>query len=165
MSKLTAALQESYAIGGNTDEYYETLEIRHPSLSQTLYIVRAMHPIEATLEDGNKVTFKPVGFRVKLPSASSYGNINLDFVVDNTEGIAMSYIQDTATSNEAPSVTYRPYLKGDLSKPQMVPPLKMFIKTPRVTDQSISLRASFFDLANKDFPNDDYNRQRFPGIG
>ncbi|QQM14085.1 DUF1833 domain containing protein [Vibrio phage pVco-14] len=165
MSNLSEALRESYAIGGGAAEYYETLEIYHPNLKQSIFIVKAMHPIRATLEDGRVVDFMPVGFKVKLPSASTYGNVNLDFVVDNTEGVAMSYINDTARSRTPPEITYRPYLKSDLSVPQMVPPLRMFAKTPRVTEQAIFIRASFFDLTNKDFPNEFYNRQRFPGIG
>lgn len=162
---LTQALKEAWAIGGPGGESWETLEIRHPNVPTPLYIVKGYQALTATLEDGQVVTFRPVGFNLKLPDSTNSATQSMDFSVDNVNNEVGNFINQTKKSRESVVITYRPFLVDDLSTPQMIPPLQLYLKSVKVQPAAVSARASFVSVVNKRFPNEDYNRDRFPSLG
>lgn len=162
---LSQAIKEAYAIGASSATRYDTLEISHPSQPQSIFLVRSLAPLTAKLEDGTDVTFEAVGFNMKLPASTQSGTQTLDISIDNVNNRVSDFINQTKASREPVEVTYRPYLSNDLSTPQMIPPLKLYLKAVKVRPDVVSARASFIEVVNKRFPSDDYNRQRFPSLG
>lgn len=162
---LSQAIKEAYAIGGASVQSYDTLEIRHPSQPTSIFIVKALHSITANLEDGAKVTFEAVGFNIRLPSSTSSGAQFLDIAIDNVDNRVGAFIEQTKASRDSVVIVYRPYLASDLSTPQMIPPLQLYLRAVKVRPEVITARASFVEVVNKRFPSEDYNRQRFPSLG
>lgn len=162
---LSQAIREAYAVGSASSTAYDTLEISHPSQPQSIFLVRSLAPLSANLEDGTAVTFEAVGFNLKLPSSTASGTQTLDITIDNVNNRVGDFINQTKTSRDPVVITYRPYLSSDLSTPQMIPPLKLYLKAVKVRPDVVTARASFIEIVNKRFPSDDYNRQRFPSLG
>ena len=162
---LSQAIREAYAVGSASHTTLDTLEISHPSQFQSIFLVRSLVPLSANLEDGTPVTFEAGGFNLKLPSSASSGTQTLDISIDNVNNRVGDFVAQTKTSREPVVITYRPYLSSDLSTPQMIPPLKLYLKAVKVRPDVVTARASFIEVVNKRFPSYDYNRQRFPSLG
>lgn len=104
----------------------ETLEISHPSWSQTYYVVRnAIDGLTATNENGEELTFD----YYPLTLEGSAVKEDLDYVVKVKLGDLGEIIpteldnttQDPIGFNTKPTVIYRSYRSDDLSKPMFGP--------------------------------------------
>ncbi len=162
---LSQAFKEAYATGAASEIPVDTLEIRHPSQPNSIFLVRGNNNLVATLEDGRVVTFEAAGFNIKLPSSSQEGTQALDLAIDNVNNRVGTFVNQTKTSRTPVEILYRPYLMSNLSTPQMIPPLLLFLKAVKVKPDVVNARASFPDIVNMRFPSEDYNRQRFPSLG
>lgn len=162
---LQDAIKEAYALAPAQQVILDTLEIRQTGVQDPVYIVRSRKGIVALDEDGNSRTFLPVGFQFALPPENEEGFRSLNISIDNI-GRQVSDFIETAKSERVPvEVIYRPYLSDDLSQPQMIPPLVLYLKDIQVTTSQVTGRATFMDLVNKKFPTELYTRARFPSLG
>lgn len=161
---LSEALKEAYAVAPNV-RVYETLEIRHESIEDPIYIVQDFRALTATLETSEEVIFSPVWFNFNLPTASENGRQDLTLAIDNIDRIVSDFI--TLAKDYATPVTiiYRPYLSTDLTQPQRDPPLTLVLQDVNINTMQVSGKATFADVVNKKWPTEYYTRARFPSLG
>lgn len=162
---LSDALAEAYASVPEGQVILETIELSHPQLGGSIYMVQDMVPHDMTLETGQTVTFEPVGFDFKLPAAGENGRQDLSMALDNTDLRITDFLKQARQFKEPCLITYRPYLWPDLSQPQMDPPLQLTLKAAQVSGGTVNGKASFADVLNSAFPNQLYTRSRFPNLG
>jgi len=134
-------------------------------VQDTIFIVRSKAELIAFDENGVERTFRPVGFQFSLPPENEEGFRSLNIAIDNVGREVSNFIK-TAKSTKVPvEMTYRPYLSDDLTTPQMIPPLLLYLKDVQVNPLQVTGRATFMDVVNKKFPADLYTRARFPSLG
>lgn len=162
---LTAAIREAYAVAPSNVAILETLEISHPSIGGTIYLVKNREDLTLTLEDDSEHLFEGVGFRMTLPASGDNGIQSLTLAIDNVDRRVSDFL-NTAKDYQTPvTVKYRPYLSNDYTTPQIETPLVLYLTDISVTVMEITGKASFADLLNKKFPTELYTRARFPSIG
>jgi hypothetical protein len=163
MSNLSLALQEAYAMAKTDVVIINTLEIRHVSITDP--IAQAHKNIMLTLETGQEVLFEAMPFVFTPPQTGENGIQELTLAIDNID-LRVSDFVEVASMFPAPvEVLYRPYLESDPTTPQMIPPLRLFLKDVTITATQVSARATMGDLINRKFPRELYTRDRFPSIG
>lgn len=167
---LSDAIQEAYATAPAGEVVLHTLEFRHPSFTQPLRVVRDRADLNATLEStapenpNEEVTFVQFAFDLELPDVTNGSSPELLLTMDNVSRDVMGYLDLAANSQNLIEVTYRPYLLTDTSEPQMNPPLTMTLKEVECDIFRITARCGFGDFANRPFPRDVYDLQRFAGL-
>lgn len=167
---LEEALMEAYATAPAGEVILHTLEFRHPSFTQPLRIVRDNNDLNATLEagapenGGEVVTFVKFAFDLELPDITSGATPELLLSIDNVNRELLTYFDEAANSKDLIEVTYRPYLATDTSAPQMNPPLNMTLKEVNADIFRVTARCGYGNFANRPFPNETYDLQRFSGL-
>lgn len=162
---LQAAIKEAFVLAPAAKVILNTLEIKQEGIQTSLYIVQARRAITATDENGVAHVFQPVGFQFSLPPSNEEGYQSLTIAVDNIDRQASDFVQAAAASDVPVQIIYRPYLSDDLTTPQMVPPLRLFLKDVSITATQVTGQATFMDIVNMKFPSQLYTRLRFPTLG
>lgn len=118
-----------------------------------------------TLEDSTERTFMAAGFRILPPAESSEGLQELTIEIDNVDRRVGEFVRAVKRFNEPARVVYRNYISTDLTGPQNIPPLVLNLKDIKLTSETASGRATFFDLINAKFLNQYYTRRRYASLG
>lgn len=169
-STLKQAIREAYAAAPANVVIYHTLEIRHPSFSTPIRVVRDVADLTATLESsapldaGTAVLWLGFAFDLVPPEVSAAGSPLMTIEIDNVSREILVNIEAAMSSPDLCKATYRAYLSSDLSGPQNDPPMHLTIFTIAVTPLRIRATAGFTDITNKRFPGEDYDAERFPGL-
>lgn len=167
---LSDALAEAYASAPAQEVILHTLEIRHPTFTTPIRVVRDHRDLTAWLEasapvdPGGEVTFIGFAFDFILPELGKSKSPEIEIVLDGASGEIVSYLDAAAQSQELIEVTYRPYLASDLSGPSMNPPLTLVIRSVSADVFRVRARAGYADLSNRKFPGETYDTERFPGL-
>ena len=159
------AIREAFAVSTAEDPPLDTIQISHPSLADSIYLVKNREDLDLTLETGEVVTFKGCGFRMALPPSGDNGLQELTVAVDNVDRQVSDFLDQVKTSKVPVQVTYRPYLDSVRTEPQMDPPLVLFLGDAKISVFEATGRASFADLINKKFATEYYTRSRFNSLG
>jgi hypothetical protein len=163
-NSLSQALKEAYAAAPSNVVIYHTLEINHPAFIEPLYVVRDFEDLSANLEDGTPVTFIRFSFNLLKPEVSVVGVPQCTIEIDNVSRDILANIQLAMQSTDLITMTYREYISTDLSGPQNDPPMTMVLSNISADVFKVQATASFGDLNNKRFPNEEYTAERFPGL-
>ena len=165
---ISEALKEAFACATANVPIIETLELRHPGVSNPIYLVRWPTALQGKLETGETVLFKACGFNIALPSSGEDGAQEMMMTVDNVDRAVTKFL-DTCEEVETPypvTVKYRPYLLTNLTVgPEMSTPLTLYLSDVTIDNYTASGRATFADILNQRWPREFYNRDRFPGLG
>lgn len=167
---LQDALSEAYASAPSSEIVMHTLEIRHPTFTQPIRVVRDYNDFTATLEAdaplnaGESVNFVGMAFDFVLPEVSKATSPEIEISLDNVSAELIAYLDSAANSADLIEVTYRPYLYSDPSGPQMDPPMTLIVRSVTADVFRVRARAGFADIANRKFPNQVYDTSRFPGL-
>lgn len=162
---LTDAIREAYATAPTDVVYLETLEISHPDVEETVYLVKDRQNHDLTLEGAGGVkTFEACPFRFSLPASGDNGVQELSLAVDNVDRRISDFLNTAKESLDPVTVTYRPYLASDPTTPQLNPPLVLYLTDVVITAVEVSGKATFADILNKKFPTEIYTRARFPSL-
>lgn len=164
MPSLEDAIKEAYASCPTSKVVLETLEIRQTGVQSPIFIVKSRQTLTALDENGASRTFRPCGFQITLPPQNEEGFRSLNVAVDNVGREISDFVSAAMSENVPVEVVYRPYLSDDLTRPQMDPPLVLFLKELQITASQVTARATFMDLVNRKFPSDLYTRARFPSL-
>jgi hypothetical protein len=164
-ASLQDAIKEAFASCPSNKVIYDTLEIRQTGIQDPVYIVKAFQPITATDENGNVRVFEAVGFQFILPPTDDQGYQSLSISIDNVSRRVLDFVEAAKSEKVPVEMVYRPFLSDDLSRPQMIPPLLLYLKDIRITDMQVNGKATFMDVVNKKFPSELYTRERFPSLG
>lgn len=161
---LSEAIKEAYASSPADVVIYHTLEINHPAFSEPIYVVRDYQDLNANLEDGTPVTFLRFAFNLVKPEVSATGVPQCTVEIDNVSRDILENVQLAMGSTALITMTYREYISTDLSGPQNDPPMTMVLSNIQADVFKVRATASFGDLNNKRFPNEEYTAERFPGL-
>ena len=167
---LSAAIQEAYACAPAAEVVLHTLELRHPSFTTPIRVVRDRQDFTAYLEadapedPGAEVTFVAFAFDFRLPDVDKAAVPEIEIILDNASAEIIGYLDAAAQSADLIEVTYRPYLASDTSGPQIDPPITLVLREVRCDIFRVRARAGFGDLGNKRFPAETYSADRFPGL-
>lgn len=162
---LSDAIKEAYTLAPPDKIVLDTLEVRQIGVQASIYVVRAASELTAFDENGIERIFEPAGFQLTLPPSNEEGFQSLTITIDNIDRRVSDFIELAKSEKVPVEVVYRPYLSDDLSTPQMIPPLVLFLKDIQITSHQVSARATFMDVVNKKFPTELYSRLRFPALG
>jgi len=162
---LSEAIKEAFAVAPSTKVILNTIEIRQEGVQGPIFLVQARRSIIAKDENGDEWTFEPAGFQFSLPPSNEEGFQSLNLAIDNVGQRVVDFVTAAMSQPVPIKVVYRPYLSDDLSRPQMIPPLILYLKDVRLTAVQVTGRATFMDIVNAKFPNQLYTRTRFPSLG
>ncbi len=162
---LQDAIKEAFAIAPANKVTIHTLEIRQDTVQSPIYLAQARRSVTATDENSVTKIFEASGFQFSLPPSNEEGFQSLNVAIDNI-GRRVSDFLTAAQGSQVPvEMIYRPFLSDDLSTPQMIPPLVLYLKEVVVGEIQVTGKATFMDVTNKKFPLELYTRQRFPSLG
>lgn len=167
---LSQAIKEAYASAPVSEVILHTLELRHPAFDAPVRVVRDKVDLTATLEatapanPGQAVTFSALAFDFVSPEVQQSIYPEVTVTLDGVGGELIPYLDAAADSGVLTEMTYRPYLASDLTQPQMDPPLTLALTDASVDMMRVTAKAGYANLANKKFPSETYNANRFPGI-
>ncbi len=161
---LQEAIKEAFVCAPADKVILDTLEIRQPSVQPPILLVRSRTELAAYDENGVPRLFRPSSFGFTLPAANEEGYRSLSLTIDNVGHEATQFIYTALSAPVAVEVVYRPYLSTDLSAPQMIPPITLFLKDLEVNAVQITAKATFMDVVNQKFPSELYTTLRFPGF-
>lgn len=165
MSSYSEAIREAYATCPSNVAELHTLEISHPSIAETIYLVQNNEDLLLRLETGAWVTFEAAAFELVLPEKSDEGIQEINIKIANIDRRVSDFLNQASNFVTKVVCKYRPYLSNDLSIPQMNPPLMLTLNDVSVTTYDVTARASFADLVNRAFPKELYSRTVFPSLG
>jgi hypothetical protein len=145
----------------------ETLEISHPSFSQTYWIVRnAIYGITATLEDGTTQAFTYYPLGIKRAAATD----DLDQVLNITLGDLGEMIPQeidrcyaAGTMQTRPSCVFRSFRSDKLTGGPMDGPYTFEITTLGLVAEGANITASAPRL-NLNMTGESYRMDRFPSL-
>ena len=167
---LSDALAEAYASAPAVPTLH-TLEIRHPSFTEPIRVVRDFSDVTARLEDsaplnaGEFVLFVAMNFDLKVPNVEKATSPEFEVSLDNASAEITGYMDAASQSQDLIEMTYRPYLASDLGTPTMNPPLTMVVRAVNVGLFRAVAKAGYGEFANRKFPGETINTTRFPGLG
>ncbi len=167
---LSDAIREAYAFAPAGVIHYDTLEFRHPAFSTPIRVVRDNRALTARLEAdapqdaGVEVTFVGYAFDFVRPEVGPDGVPQFTIEIDNVSRDIAAHIELALASRQLIEVTYRAYLSTDLDGPSNDPPLTLTLQRITATPFRVSAVASYVNVANKRFPGQDYDAERFPGL-
>lgn len=162
---LDEAVKEAYALAPASVSHVHSLELRHPSIESSLYIVQGFQNRELTLETSEVKIFKAVPFAFTLPGNNETGLQELSLTIDNIDNQASDFLELAMNFPRPVEVYYRPYLSNDLTSPKLNPPLRLFFTNAVVSDTQVSGRAAPADFLNRGFLSELYTRRLFPSLG
>jgi hypothetical protein len=167
---LSAAIKEAYASAPANVVIYHTLEFRHTSFTQPIYVVRDFQDLNAVIEPaslvngGSPVLFVALAFDIKKPEVSSTGLPQVTIELDNVDQSLVKAIEVAIQTTELVQVIYREYCTGHLDLPQNNPPLTLTVTSITATPFRISATATLPNLMNRRFPTTEYNANVFPSL-
>lgn len=166
---LSAAIKEAYA--SSTGIIYHTLELRHPSFTAPIRVVRDHSDLTALLEStapanpNSFVTFVAFSFDFSRPEVSPSGVPQMKITMDNVSREIVANIELALASTDLIQATYREYLDNDLlNGPQNDPPIHLDILSISATVFQVTATAGYPNLMNRKFPRLEYSAEQFPGL-
>jgi hypothetical protein len=157
------AAREAFASAKKNIAYLEAIQITHPT-GGDFYFVKNKTALTLTLEDLSVVEHEPIPFKLDRPSQGENGAQELSFSVSNIDRRVSDFITAIKNSQEPALIKWRVYLSDDLTTPMRTNPLVLTIESFSVGMFSVTGRARFMDVLNRPYPNEIYNRQRFPSL-
>lgn len=164
---LEEAYREAIATARSSAVVLDTLQITHPVISESLFLLRYYQDLNLTLETGVQQVFTACGIKVTMPGTGENGRQEMGLALCNVDQKVQQFMHLAKTSFYPVKVQYRPYLLEDLTTPQREKPLTLYLTDVVVTLFEVTGRASFTDFINRPFPRrtETYNRDRFPSLG
>lgn len=162
--QMTDALKRVYA-SAPQQSYVETIEVSHPAFSKTFYLTNHPHAWRFRVAGTGLVTFDPIPFQVVLPASNTGGDQELELTLCNVGREMMQEIEAANANPTSPiNIVYRVYLDVPDSSAQNDPPISLTIADVACALDTISARASRYDVLNKRFPTILYRPEDFPGL-
>lgn len=163
MPDYTEALKEAYA-SATGGVILNTLELSHPALEESLFLVQDFTSHTFTLEDETEQVFQPAPFRFTLPASGANGLQELNIAIDNVDQQVSDFLAALEGDPEPVLVRLRTYLSTHKEEPQNGLPLSLYLADIRVNNIECTGRAAFADIINRPFLSILYTGTRFPGL-
>lgn len=159
---MSSILNQLRASGG-TDAIIFVLEIKSPSMLESIVICNGFQDLQVVFENGENRTAIATGMDVALPKKDATGAQMLRFAISNVRGQAIRIVRAAIDAQEEIEVVARQYVSSDLFKPAENP-LHMIARTITTQGDAIDIIAGFFDVIDTQFPRDVYNSDFAPGL-
>ena len=140
-----------------------TIELSHPSFSQTWYLAQHDKDFLGKHEDTSVKTFQPWGFDLKLPDATTKGQSNAQFVIDATDSLILSELWAFIADPTEPIVlNWREYLSNSNEIQNSILDIKLM--DIEFDYNSIKGAGSRPDIVNRPFPARRYDATVLKGL-
>lgn len=145
-----------------TDEVqYHTVEINIAGQAP-IRIVRGYENMYFGV-DGVMRLFEAGGIELALPAKNTTGQQRLNFTLAGIEETIQRYIDGALETDQSVMITYRVYLKSDLTEPAQRR-LRMEIKGGQLEGDESVFECGFYDLLNAAWPRPQYDSNNAPGL-
>lgn len=164
---IPAALAEAYASIDNSGFIYDTIQISHIALPESLYFLRGQYvkdeyeTVTLPTSEGLKV-FTVVDFMLQRPGQEDGGVTRAKLRIDNVSRIIQNVLREVIASDRPFNITYRCYWSEDINNPEVFTGLKMaqVAVTPLTAEGEL-----YYDEAEmKAFPGEVYDITRFAAL-
>jgi hypothetical protein len=153
-------LNRLYASSGE-EVIIETLQINiGPEIH---YLCKGYEDITATTENGDVVTFKAAAIDIALPARNSDGTQDLQFAIDNIDGVVSTAIRNALGNLTGATLTYRNYVSTDLAAPAAVP-YTLAVKNGYWTATQAQITAGYMNVLDTAWPRYRYTLPYYPGL-
>lgn len=153
-------LNRLYASSGE-EVIIETLQINiGPEIH---YLCKGYEDITATTENGDVVTFKAAAIDIALPARNSDGTQDLQFAIDNIDGVVSTAIRNALGNLTGATLTYRNYVSTDLTAPAAVP-YTLAVKNGYWTATQAQITAGYMNVLDTAWPRYRYTLPYYPGL-
>lgn len=162
------AIKEAYASNEDNKIILNTIEIYPSSLSPPARLVLDYADFVATLEStapvdpSSQVTFYKSQFKFSLPESSDRLPM-MELSIDNVSQIIGQDIETAIDNMEVIPIIYRQFIESDVSPEPHYILKNMTLKNINVGN-SVTGSLYFADYTNRQFPNDFFTAERFPGL-
>ena len=173
---LSAVQKEAYIQVSSHLTTLHTLEVRHPSFTSPIRVVRDQRDLTAKLEPDapvnpdTYVTFTGIWFTFIPPEINDDPNPTFTVMIDNVTHILTPYLELASASTTPLDVTYRMYSwnhiteglnEGDYPSAE---PLHMEVFSATSSGQTVSFSITMIPISNRPFRFEKYTPSRFPGL-
>lgn len=153
-------LNRLYASSGE-EVIIETLQINiGPEIH---YLCKGYEDITATTENGDIVTFNAAAIDIALPARNSDGTQDLQFAIDNIDGMVSTAIRNALGNLTGATLTYRNYVSTDLTAPAAVP-YTLAVKNGYWTATQAQITAGYMNVLDTAWPRYRYTLPYYPGL-
>lgn len=156
-------LKKIYLDANVNVQLIRTIELYHPSFSQTWYLAQYHTTFTGKLENDSLQEFMPWGFELKLPDVTSKGQSNAQFVIDATDTTIwkelLAYMEDPTIPV---ILNWREYLSNSTDIQTSI--LNIKLMDIEFNYNSIRGAGSRPDIVNRPFPNRRYDQTVFKGL-
>lgn len=153
-------LNRLYASSGE-EVIIETLQI---NIGQdTYYLCKGFDDITATTENGDAVKFTAAAIDIALPARNSDGTQDLQFAIDNIDGVVSTAIRNALDNLSGATLTYRNYVSTDLTAPASVP-YTLAVKNGSWTATQAQITAGYMNVLDTAWPRYRYTLPYYPGL-
>ena len=118
---VAAAYRKKLASNPDGEIALDTIQISHPSMSKTYWIVADQVPLTAFLETGIEQTFDPATVNVKGAGNNGDMSQSATFTIADPDNELDDELDRIALGGSNPVLTFRTYLLSDLSYPAWGP--------------------------------------------
>lgn len=145
-----------------------TIEISHPSFSDTFYLAENNVDIIGKLENGTEQTFIAHGFTYQLPNVTTKGQSNAKFTIDVTDQQILrefwNFMDNLLTNpNIVPiKLNWREYLSNSTEIQNSI--LDMELNDIQFIYNKIEATGSMPDIVNRKFPFNRFDELRYEGL-
>lgn len=137
---------------------YDTIELHH-SLFDYLLVAGFN-----SLSNGGK-SYLPYAFEVALPPIEPNTGGELKVSLDNSKRSIPTYILQALQTNEPIELWFRQHVIGTGVNSIIQATLPMYVRGASENDSTIEITAGYVDVLNMQFPSENYDVSRFPGMG
>jgi Domain of unknown function (DUF1833) len=168
---LSTAYAQAMAIAPTYRATLYTIEFLHSALDSPIRVVLNTEDVNATLEPdaprdgGQEVTFKALPLGIQLPPESDQAQAPMvQLWIDGVSSLLAEGLEPVIQSLEGVDMIVRVYMSDDLSGPAQLPPLKQRLREIIITQDRVTVTASYKDPANRQFPGKTFTRAEYPGL-
>lgn len=153
-------LNRLYASSGE-EVIIETLQIN--IADDVYFLCKGFDDITATTENGDIVTFTACAIDIALPARNNDGTQDLQFAIDNINGVTSTAIRNALDNLQGATLIYRNYISTDLAAPASVP-YKLIIKSGTWTAMQAQITAGYMNVLDTAWPRYRYTLPDYPGL-
>jgi hypothetical protein len=158
-------IKQNFATAPTGESHWTPIEIIHPTdPTKNLRLINNVKDLVFTIAVGPR-PFTAANYDVGRLGSSGEGLQELNLAVGNVDRVAGDWLFEAASHNEPIEVIIHYYLQNDLTTPQLVPPVSLFLTDVDINMFQITGRLSFINLKDTPFPSERYTRKRFPSLG
>lgn len=163
---MSAALREAATYSPYDTVVLRTYEFTHSAFSSRALVVCNYENWVAKDENGVTVTYLAfAALRTQGMDESDQAETPLlRLILDGVAQTVVDALDLALLSLEPVGCVERIYTSNDPSGPAILPVVKTYIRTAKVTETQIQLEAGFGDPTNQPFPRKNYTRPEYPGL-